>query len=805
MGLFKDIRFALRTLAGSPGFTAVAIMALSLGIGVNAVMFTITNAVLFKGMPFDKLHRVLYLATRNLKHSDWINGISYPDYRDWAQAKSLHGVAAYSGISANLSDKTGLPEQYFGARITANSFGLTGQKPILGRDFMPADEAPGATPVAILSYGLWERRYGKDPSILGKTVRINAVATTWIGVMARDMRFPANGEVFLPMVPEGNFLKREWRGLIAFGWMAGGATVASTRSEIEAIAHHLELAYPATNQDIFPRVLTYNEAFNGPQNTTLFLAMLGAVGFVLLIACANVANLMLARAVARSREISIRVALGAARWRIVRQLLVEALMLSMTAGILGYLLSIWGMRIFIAEVTPYLGAGFRDFSMDASVFAYLILISLGTGVLFGLAPAMRLARLNVNSVLKDGTRGATGGGRGRYLAGLLVIAEMGLAVVLLTGAGLMIRSFLKLYRAPLGVETSHVLTMRLFLPDAKYPHDQDQIAFHERLESRLKAVAGVDSVAIATTLPTGGSMEFPYELDGAPPSDPRRRPSLNAVIIGPDYFHVMTVPCLEGRVFNDADGVSGPGVAIVNQQFARKSWPNEDPLGKRLRVFDANVAGPWLTVVGVVPNIVQNDISPREIDPLVYFPFRQKPNRGVAIVARTIVPPGSVAQAFRREVQAVDSDMPVFNLWTMDQRLARNYLLFRVVGVLLAIFAAIALLLASVGLYAVIAHSVSQRTQEIGIRMALGANARDVRRLVFAQGMLQVAIGVAIGLAGAIGLTRLLQSVLVQVSPNDPGTFVSVAVILALASLAGCALPARRATRVDPLIALRHE
>jgi predicted permease len=463
------------------------------------------------------------------------------------------------------------------------------------------------------------------------------------------------------------------------------------------------------------------------------------------------------------------------------------------------------MRVFESEVRRYIPSGWRDFSMDTKVFAYLILISIFTGVLFGLAPALRLAKLNVNSVLKDGSRGATGGGRGKYLSGLLVIAEMGLAVVLLTGAGLMIRSFVKVYRAPLGVETSHVLTMRLFLPDAKYPHDQDQIAFHERLKPRLEAIAGVDSVAVATTLPTGGSMDFPYELEGAPPADPKRRPSLNAVIIGPDYFRVMTAPCLAGRVFNSTDGVSGPPVGIVNQKFATKSWPGEDPLGKRLRTFESNAAGAWLTVVGVVPNIVQNEISPREIDPLIYLPFRQKPARGVAIVAKTHVPPGSVAQAFRREVQGVDSDMPVFNLWTMDQRLERNYWFLRIIGMLFAIFAAIALLLASVGLYAVIAHSVNQRTQEIGIRMALGASTRDVSKLVFAQGMAQVAIGLAIGLAGAVGLTRLLKSILFQVSPNDPGTFLAVAVILALAALLGCALPARRAMRVDPLIALRHE
>jgi predicted permease len=410
--MLKDLRFALRTLAGNPGFTSVAIIALSLGIGVNAIMFTITNAMLFKGMPFDPHNRVLYLATRHPKNKDWINGISYPDFRDWAQAKSFRGIAADWGLSVNLSDKTGFPEQYVASRITSNSFGLTGQQLILGRDFTPPDEAPGAPAVAILSYGLWERRYGKDPSILGQSARINEVPTIWIGVLSPNIRFPANRDLYLPLVPEGDFLKRESRGLIALGWMADSATVASTRSEIQAIGHNLELAYPATNQDIVPVVRTYNEFYNGPGNTTLFLAMLGAVGFVLLIACANVANLMLARAVARSREISIRVALGAARWRIIRQLLVESLLLSITAGIVGFLLSIWGMRVFESEVRRYIPSGWRDFSMDTKVFAYLILISIFTGVLFGLAPALRLAKLNVNSVLKDGSRGATGGGRG---------------------------------------------------------------------------------------------------------------------------------------------------------------------------------------------------------------------------------------------------------------------------------------------------------------------------------------------------------------------------------------------------------
>jgi predicted permease len=804
--LLEDIRYGARTLAKNPGFTVVAVMAMALSIGVNATVFSLSNGVLFKSMPFDRNDRVLYLSTRNVSRSQGRAGVSYPDFRDWkAQATSFEELAAYSGMGVNYSDKTGLPELYNASQMTANSFHAIGQKPVVGRDFTAEDEQRGAAPVAILGYGLWERRYGKDPAVIGRAVRMNDVSTTIVGVMPAGFMFPGTSDLWMPYVPGPNSEKRESRGLIAFGRMRDGMVLKSARAEMEGIARRLETAYPATNQGIAAVVHSFGEEFNGPQITVMFSAMLGAVGFVLLIACANVANLMLGKAVGRIREISIRTALGASRWRIIRQMLVESVMLSATGGVIGWFIAIWGVRTFDAVVIPLGKPAFIDFSMDYHVFAYLVLVSVGTGVLFGLAPALRLSRLDVNSALKDGARGSSSGGRSKYLSGLLVVTEMSLAVVLLVGAGLMIRSFLTMYRTTTGINTKNVLTLRLRLPEAKYAKDEDLVSFHDRLHARLQSLPGVQTASIASTLPTGGSMTFPFEIEGAPPVDEKRRDFIAAVVIGPDYFEAAGVRALRGRFFTDNDGVKGQPVIIVNQQFAEKFWPNEDPLGKRLRLFQGTKAEAWVTVVGLVPDILQNN-STNQRDPLIYIPFRQRPQRDMAIVARTKVPPASLGTAFRQAIQSIDEDLPIYRLLTMEDRLAQNYWPFRVFGGLFAIFAAIALLLASVGLYAVIAHSVSQRTQEIGVRMALGASSRQIHRLVFVQGLAQVVVGLAIGLAAAFGLTRVLRTILAgSVSPTDPTTFVVASFLLAIATVLGCWVPARRATNVDPIVALRQD
>ncbi len=810
--LVQDVRFGTRMLWKNRGFTAVAIATLALGIGVNATVFTVTNATLFKGFPLvHRNDRILYMTTSR--------GccVSYPDFEDWrAQAKSFEGMALVHGLGITFSDQSAFPQRYTVTEVSAETFKLIGQKPILGRDFGPSDESPGAAPVVILRYGFWERRFGKDPAIIGRTVRLNGAPTTVIGVMPRGFSFPQNQDLWVPLVPTPDVRRRDnhetW---FVFGRLAEGVTIESARAEMEPIGKRLASAYPRTNQGFLPEVRNFREFFIGSNATIIYQAMWGAVGFVLLIACANLANLLLARAMGRSREISVRIALGAGRWRIIRQLLIESMMLSGLGGFLGWWIAKWGVRIYalaangasISDETA--GDWFDhilDYSMDYRVFAYLVAISIGTGILFGLAPALRLSKFDVNTTLKDGGRGATGGGRGKHLSALLVIGEMALAVVLLAGAGVMIRSFLNVYTADLGFKTENILTALMSLPKLRYPGAEAQTSFYDRLETRLQAIPGVESMAITDFNPGQSALSVPYELAGAPPLNEQRCPRVTRLVISPAYFRTLGTAVLSGREFNDADRASGVPVVIVNQRFASQYWPGENPLGKRLRLFRGTTPEAWLTVVGIAPNIAQNGATRHEFDPVAYLPYRQQPAGGMWVIARTRVPPGGLATAFRREVQALDSELPIsFGPAPLAERFAPALQYKGFTAVLFLIFAAIALLLASVGLYAVIAHSVSQRTQEIGIRMAVGGTARDILKLVFMQGMLQLGIGLTIGLAAAFAVTPILKSQLVQVSPADPIAYVVASAVLVLSATLGCLIPARRAMRVDPLVALRHD
>ena len=816
-GVWWDIRHAVRQLRQNPGFTVIAVAMLAIGIGVNAAVFTVTNGVLFKGFPsVVENDRVVYLDSPRTETGCCL---SYADFEDWrTQATSFEDMAIANGLDLTLNDTTGLPETMYAVQVSANAFKLIRQRPILGRDFTPSDEAPGAPPVAILSYDLWERRYGKDPAVVGRTIRMGGIPagpvsfrqassvltpTTVIGVMAPGVSFPFKETLWVPLVLTTVLQQREARGLwFAFGRLADGATIDSARVEMDTIGHRLVSSYPSTNRDIRPRVRTFKEFWGGPNATWLYGSLWGAVGFVLLIACANLANLLLVRAVSRSREMTIRIALGAGRWRIIRQFLIESILLSAMAGVVGWCLATLSVRAYgLAEGAQYTNF---DYAMDGRVLGYLVAISIGTGLLFGLAPASRLSSLDVNGTLKDGSRGATGA-RGRRLSALLLIGEMALAVVLLTGAGVMIRSFLTVYMADLGVKTTNVLTIGVNLPSEKYPGAAAQVSFYDRLTSRVAAIAGVESVTFSSNLPAGGALMLPYELPGAPAPDEQRRPTLGALIVSSGYFRTMGAAVLAGREFADADVASGVPVAIVNQQLAATIWPGEAPLGKRLRLFDGATPEAWLTVVGVVSNIAQNDRTGRRTDPLIYLPYRQKPRPAMFLFARTHVPPGTLGTAFRQEIQAIDGDVPIIGLGTLSERLARNYRSNRLNGALFVIFAAIALLLASIGLYAVVAHSVSQRTQEIGIRAAMGATSRDIVALVIRQGLLPVSIGLAVGLAAALAVMPFLRSQLVGVSPIDPIAFAAATAVLAFAAILGCWIPARRASRVDPVVALRSE
>lgn len=811
---WQDVVFGLRLLRKSPGFTAVAVMALALGIGANATVFTVANSLLFQALPFANSDRVLYVSSVN-NSTGLGRGESYPDFHDFqAQVRSFEALGAFSQSDVDVSDQSGLPTQVQGARLTANAFSIIGWNPILGRGFLPEDERPGAAPVMMLSYGLWKERYGGNPSIIGKTIRLNEVRTEVVGVMPPSIRFPGDSKLWMPLVPDGDWKGRGYRGLTVFGRLAPAAGLESARVEMSTLAKHLETQYPGTNKDVGAQVQTYNDYFTDSDTRLVFLALLGAVGFVLLIACANVANLLLARGTGRSREISVRAALGAGRWRIIRQLLVESVTLAMAGGLLGSFAGVWGVRLFqstrISEDLP----SYVTFAVDYRVLAYLATMTIGTGILFGLTPALRLAKLDINAVLKDGGHGASVGLPARRLSTLLVVTEMALAVVLLVGAGLMIRSFLKMAHTPTGVRSDHLMSMDIILRPKKYPTPAAQILFHQQLKARLQALPGVQSVGMASNLPGDGWTDFHYELEGAPTPDPRNQPRTGGVVADSGYFRILDIRARRGRVLSDSDGVTGVPVVVVNETFARMAWAGQQALGKRLRLLppasDAPAAGnpaprPWLTVVGVVPDIVQSDTSQGAHDPLVYLPYRQFPQREMVVAARTLVPPASLGRAFRRQVQALDGDLPVTDLRTLDAIFSERTRSWRVYGSMFSIFAAMALLLASVGLYALTAHSVSQRTHEIGVRMALGASTQSILAMVFAQGLRQIALGLAVGLAASFGLTRILGAMLVGVQPADPVTLVAVVLALTVAGAVGLAIPARRAIRVDPMVALRHE
>jgi putative ABC transport system permease protein len=803
--LTQDVRYALRGMRRSPGFTIVAVMTLAIGIGVNVGVFTVTNAVLFQGYRFVRNDRVLYLRSQNTSHpQEYGYAVSYPDFQDWqTQSKAFAGLGAYSGESIGFSDQGGLPESYYAIRVSANTFSVLEQRPILGRDFASSDETAGAAPVVILSYALWEHRYGRDPSVVGRTVRINGTPTTVVGVMRDGFTFPQQSPVWEPLVRTADRQDRDLRNVSVFGRLRDGVTAANARAEMATIGQRLARAYPS-DRSFVPLVWNFRQSHTGGPEAMIWASMWGAVGFVLLIACANLANLVLARATGRSREIAVRIALGAGRSRIVRQFLTESVLLSSAGGVVGWWIAVWSARAY--ELAVFHGVSWYDFTIGNRFLAYLIAISIGTGLLFGLAPALHFSTFDVNDTLKDGSRRATGGRRGKRASTLLVVAEMALAVVLLTGAGIMIRSFLNIYTADLGVHTAGVLTMSVNLPEDKYPTAEARISLVDRLTTGLATIPGVQSVAVANTIPTDPSLKFPYEMDGAPRVDAEDRPRLSAMLVSPAYFETLGAPLLSGRAFSNRDGAVGVPVAIVNQRFATQHWPRENPLGKRFRLFDGKTPKPWATIVGVVSNIVQNDSTRQAFDPLVYVPYRQEPEAGLRVLARTQVAPASLATAFRREMQSLDPDVPG-SVSTLDDALAKAY---GVTGldvnvVVFLIFAAIALLLASVGLYAVVAHAVSRRTQEIGIRIAIGATAGDVRSLVLRQGLPPVGVGLIVGLAASFAVTPILKSVLVQVSPADPIAFVLAPVVLIVAAMLGCLIPARRATRVDPVVALRQD
>ena len=802
---WQDVKYGVRMLARNPAFTLVMVTALALGIGVNTTVFTLVNAVLFRGLPFERADRVMYLTSNDPAKNRTDLTVSYPDLRDWrAQTKSFQGLGGFSDTPMVITDGTAAAERYDGYRMTANMFSLMGQKPMLGRDFLPEEDHPEAAPVCIIGYSLWESRYGRDPNILGRTIRINEAPATIVGVMPAGMKFPRNGELWTPLVPTSEFAKRDARYVQVAGRLADGVSLERARKEFAVIAQRLEKEYPKSNQGIQARIIPYNDEFNGGQIRIVFLALLGAVGFVLLIACANVANLLLARSLGRFREVSIRTALGAARWRVIRQLLVESVLVGVLGGAVGLLIAMWGVHMFDLAVADVGKPYWIIFRMDFTVFAYLAAICLATGVLFGLAPALQLSKVDLSSTLKEGGRGASGGAQARYLSGALVVTEVALSIVLLVGAGLMIRSFLNTYGMTRELPADRFLVMRLSLPRAKYPNDAARVRFYDSLEERLGAVPGVQAAVVTTSLPVTGSGSWKVELEGKPAVEEEKLPEVAGVLASPGYLDAIGIAVVRGRGFTRSDGLPGMQTAIVNQRFAAKYWPGEDPLGKRLRMhWDGD--RPWVTVVGVNRDFRQALRESGEIEPVICLPYRTRPVSDYTIMARAGAAPKALTSGIRKAIQEIDGDLPVFGVRTLDEQFERQRWPFRVFGSLFTIFALIALLLSSVGLYATMAYSVTRRTREIGVRMAMGASAGNVLRMVLSQGLRQLAVGLALGLAAAFGLARVLKTLLVGVTPTDPATFVTISAVLIAVGIFACWLPARAAMNVDPMLALRYE
>jgi len=819
MGLWQDVQFASRLLAKDKWFTVAAAAALSLGIGVNAAVFTLVNAVLIRGLPFDDPDRIMAIGSRDLVR-DRDLGVSYHDFKDWSGAvRSFTGLAAFTGTTMNVSDEGRAPERFSGVFTSANLFRLLGRSPVLGRDFLPEDDRPGAAAVVMLGSSVWKNRYGADSAIIGRTIRVNDIPSVVIGVMPDDFKFPFNTDLWqtLSTIPELERQPRNARRFQALGRLAAGVSRAQAQAELAAIGRRLSNDHSDTNANVQPFVQPFNERVAGGPIRAVFLSLLGAVAFVLLIACANVANLLLARSAHRSREIAVRVSLGATRWRLVRQLLIESVMLACISGAAGLALSIFGIRWFDA-VTQDVGKPYwMTFTLDPEVFVFLAAITLGTGVMFGLAPALHVSRTDVNEILKEGGRSGSGGLRARRWTGGLIVAELALTVALLAGAGFMIRNFLTLYHTDLAIDTSRLVTMALALPERKYPAPAQRLHFYEQLRERLRTDERIRAVSIASHAPTLGGFRRQLAVDGRPLEPGEQAPTVTLLTVDPRYFETVRLPIVRGRAFTEADGSPGQENAIINSRFAQMHFADGDPIGRRI-VLTLDLAGGapppggvpvslTATVVGITPDVRQANVEEVETDPVVYLPYASDPRAFMLLIARSEGDPAAVIAPIREALRTVDPDLPLFNIRTLDESLARQRWPFRVFGTMFALFALIALLLSAVGLYAVTAYSVTQRTREIGVRTALGANPAHVVWLFMRRAIVHLGIGLTLGIAAALGVGKIFEStdLLIRITGRDPITIVSIAGLLAVVALNAALWPARRATRLDPLVALRAE
>jgi putative ABC transport system permease protein len=804
-----DIKYAFRTLRRSPGFACATIVTLALGIAANGTVFTLLNGALLRDLPFDEPDRIVALRVAQVGGPQPIvTGLSYLELRDWQEhARTFEGIAGFDERTMNVSDEEHGAERFAGAHLSSDAFALLGQRPVLGRTLRAEDEREGATPVVVLGWPVWQARYRGSPDVIGRTIRVNGVPAVVVGVMPEGFGFPMESSLWRPLSALEPDVKaaRQARSLGAFGRLRESTTIDQAHADLQGVISSLASAYPATNSRIEPRVEAFRSGIGGPI-VALFAAMAGAVAFVLLIACANVANLLLARASTRAHEVAVRMAIGASRWHIVRQLLVESLVLAACAGLLGLALSAFAVRVFWLSASQSHPPYWMQFPIDGRVFGYIAAVCLGTAVVFGLVPALYTAKTNVVDAM---TRGVTGGRRGRRWSAALVVGQLALTLVLLSGAGAMMRNLLTLSTMDAGVDTSSLIRMRLDLPTPAYNTPEQRVMFYRRLDERLSAI-GLRA-SIASVPPGSGGVMREITVEGRADAPAATRPTAAMVSIGNRYFDTIGARQIRGRMFAAADGAEGRAAAIVNERFASMHFGDENALGRRIRLSvpgrQATAQGSgteWMSIVGVVSNVQQRPPTNGGFDPVVYLPLAATDDRGVNILVRSTSTVGLVVSQVQEQLRALDPDLPIFDARTVDDFIAYLRWAQRVFGSMFAIFAVIALTLATVGLYAVTAYAVAQRTREIGLRIALGAGARHVWWLATRRASLQLITGLAIGLAGSLAVLRVLPMQAVRTDGDNSATLVAVSALLVVVALTACLIPARRALAVDPAQTLKE-
>jgi putative ABC transport system permease protein len=802
--LWQDVRYGARMLFKKPGFAAPAILALALGIGANSAIFSVINGVLLRPLPYEEAERLVLVQANNPQQKISQAPTSLPDFLDWReQASVFEQLAVFSRWNTVLTGGDE-PERLSTGFVSSNFFSTAGVKPILGRAFSDEENRTEAEPAVVVSQGLWKRRFGADANLIGQTITLNGKSSMVIGIMP-DLFNDLVGsvDVWLPIALNTNDWVRESRELQVLGRLKHGVTLKQADTEMSAIAARLEEAYPKSNDGWGAGVISLHSSIVGDVRAALWI-ILGAVCFVLLIACANVANLLLARAVTRQKEVAIRTALGASRLRIIRQFLTESLLLSTIGGAFGLLLAVWGIKLLVA-IGPDSIPRMSEINLDGRVLMFVCGVSLLTGLIFGLVPALQASKLSLNESLKEGGRGSSDGLRHNRIRSLLIVSELALALVLLVGAGLLIKSFIRLQSVNPGFNPEKVLTVQLALPQSRYRSPQSRVAFFDQLMSRLESLPGAQSAGLTLNLPlNGGGISSWHGVvhDGRPITLEETTQTENR-IISPSYFRALGIPLLKGREFTAQDNRKDASpVVIVSDTLAGQMWPDEDPVGKRIQFgYDESFAR---EVIGVVGDIKRQGFESTG-DMATYIPYAQQPWTNMVIVARSASDPMSLAGAIKSAVQEVDKDQPVHNIKTLDTIIANSTSQRRFNLLLLGVFAAVALILAAVGIYGVISYSVTQRTHEIGIRMAVGAGQRDILRLVVGKAMTLAVAGVAIGLVASFALTRLMESLLFGVSATDLATFAVTSLLLTGVALGASFVPARRATKVDPTIALRYE